>query len=366
MDKIRLGDIIKQVNEKNKNDEFNKVLGVAIEKEFMPSVANLIGTDLKKYNILRKNRFAFNPMHVGRDEKIPIALYKDESAALVSPAYTVFEIKKDDVCLEYLNLIFKSKKFDHICWFHTDASVRGGLSWDDFCDIEIKLPDKEIQKQMVEKHKLLKNRINVLEKENNLLENYLVYKFGNMFHFSEDNDDIFGNYVSFMQGNQIDTEFQYEEKEENMERFLRIIDYTSNGKEVPRYIIPPSNATYISKDEICIVRYGSLGTICRRFDGIIANNLFKIIPEKIINNNYIYYFLLQPKIQHLIKNSESSSVMSAIKHSTISELPMTSFTEESLNEFSVIANETEKIILKNLDEINLINEMLNIMIKSLI
>ena len=41
-----------------------------MQKEFMPSVANIIGTDLTKYNVVRKNRFAFNPMHVGRDKKL--------------------------------------------------------------------------------------------------------------------------------------------------------------------------------------------------------------------------------------------------------------------------------------------------------
>ena len=89
----KIGDLIKKVSEKNKDGLYDEVLGVAIEKEFMPSVANTIGTDLKKYNVVRKNRFAFNPMHVGRDEKLPIAVYHKDEPALVSPAYMMFEVE---------------------------------------------------------------------------------------------------------------------------------------------------------------------------------------------------------------------------------------------------------------------------------
>lgn len=166
---IRLDDIIKQVSEKNKNGLYSDVLGVSIEKDFMPSVANLVGTDLKKYNVVRYGRFAFNPMHVGRDEKLPIARYKEEEPALVSPAYMMFELKGNLVSPDYLELIFKAPYFDRLCWFHSDASVRGGLTWEDFANIEIVVPTLEEQHQIIRRFNGIKTRIAVLESLNEKL-----------------------------------------------------------------------------------------------------------------------------------------------------------------------------------------------------
>ena len=71
----RLGDYIRQVDVLNRGIITNNLLGINIDKFFMPSVANVIGTDLSNYKLIKNNQFACNPMHVGRDERIPVALY---------------------------------------------------------------------------------------------------------------------------------------------------------------------------------------------------------------------------------------------------------------------------------------------------
>lgn len=160
-----LGDIIKPVDERNSDEKTAEVLGISINKEFMPSVANIIGTDLSKYKLLRKGRFAFNSMHTGRDERLPIALFKRTDIAIVSPAYFMFEIQnKDEVDEDYLMIWFQRPEFDHICWYMTDASVRGGLSWDDFCRITIELPSIEEQRKIVHDYKVVSDRIELLKK----------------------------------------------------------------------------------------------------------------------------------------------------------------------------------------------------------
>lgn len=176
----KIGELITKVSEKNKDGLYDEVLGVAIEKEFMPSVANTIGTDLKKYNIVRKNRFAFNPMHVGRDEKLPIAVYRKDEPALVSPAYMMFEVKNESVDIEYLMLIFKTDSFDHLCWFHTDASVRGGLTWEDFSDIDINIPSLEEQQKIVRQYQTITDRIDVLERINEKLEKMALIMYSDL------------------------------------------------------------------------------------------------------------------------------------------------------------------------------------------
>ena len=164
----QIGTFVKQISEKNRNGDFIDVLGVSIEKEFMPSVANTIGTDLRKYNVLRKNRFAFNPMHVGRDKKLPIAVYHEDEPALVSPAYTMFEVVDENVEIKYLMLLFKTTIFDHLCWFYTDGSVRGGLTWNDFCNIELDIPTIDEQREILKKYNIIKMNIENLINEKGL------------------------------------------------------------------------------------------------------------------------------------------------------------------------------------------------------
>jgi len=146
----QLGEIIRWSDERNRNAETSEVLGVSIGKEYMPSVANIIGTDLSNYKLIRKNRFACNPMHVGRDKILPVALYSKETLAIVSPAYFAFEvINEDEVMPEFLMLLFRTPIFDKNCWFRTDGTVRGGISWDDLCRVELPVPDIVQQKAIV-------------------------------------------------------------------------------------------------------------------------------------------------------------------------------------------------------------------------
>ena len=87
-----LGNHIQLVDDRNREEITDRVLGINIDKFFMPSVANVIGTDLSKYKLLKKGYFACNPMHVGRDERLPIALFNEDEPGIVSPAYFMFEL----------------------------------------------------------------------------------------------------------------------------------------------------------------------------------------------------------------------------------------------------------------------------------
>ena len=122
----RIGDFIQQVKVKNKDGSCDQLLGINIDKYFMPSVANVVGTDLTKYKVVQKNQFACNRMHVGRDNRIPLALSQSSDPFIVSPAYTVFEITNtSELYPEYLMMWFSRAEFDREAWFHTDADVRG-------------------------------------------------------------------------------------------------------------------------------------------------------------------------------------------------------------------------------------------------
>ena len=166
-----LGNHIRLIDTRNRESITDRVLGINIDKFFMPSVANVIGTDLSKYKLITKGKFACNPMHVGRDERLPVALYDEEKPAIVSPAYFMFEVIDNSILNEdYLMMWFRRPEFDRICWLHTDGSVRGGITWDDICRLELPIPPIENQLEIVNSYKTITERIALKQKINDNLD----------------------------------------------------------------------------------------------------------------------------------------------------------------------------------------------------
>lgn len=167
----RLGDYIREVNNRNTELRVTNLLGINIDKFFMPSVANVVGTDMTSYKIVKMGQFACNRMHVGRDQRLPVSLSRDSNDFLVSPAYNVFEVIDPNALLpEYLMMWFSRREFDRNAWFYTDADVRGGLNWKDFCNMEIPVPDIAKQREIVKEYNVLVNRIALNNQLNQKLE----------------------------------------------------------------------------------------------------------------------------------------------------------------------------------------------------
>ena len=160
-----LGNHIRLIDTRNRESITDRVLGINIDKFFMPSVARtevLLTDDLKQY--------LCNPMHVGRDERLPVALYDEEKPAIVSPAYFMFEVIDNSILKEdYLMMWFRRPEFDRICWLHTDGSVRGGITWDDICRLELPIPPIENQLEIVNSYKAITERIALKQKINDNL-----------------------------------------------------------------------------------------------------------------------------------------------------------------------------------------------------
>lgn len=149
--KIRLGDYIERYNEKCNIPHLSvwDVSGINREKEFFEP-SKQVGNDTSNYKIVPPNYFACNLMHVGRDVVLPVALNRTNKNKYVSPAYTIFYLKSEDIVLrEYLFIFLNSSEKDRYFWFHCDSSVRDGMEWSAFCDIELEIPDKHIQEKYV-------------------------------------------------------------------------------------------------------------------------------------------------------------------------------------------------------------------------
>lgn len=161
LNKYKIGNLIEQYKKKcgiNNLTPYD-ISGINREKEFFEP-SNQVGSDTSNYKEVPINYFACNLMHVGRDVVLPIAFNNTDRTKYVSPAYTIFKIIDNNIILnEYLIMLLKSSEKDRLFWFHTDASVRDGMSYEDFCDIELELPPISIQKKYVNIYEsMLKNK----------------------------------------------------------------------------------------------------------------------------------------------------------------------------------------------------------------
>ena len=176
----KLGNLIEISETKNKDLTVTKLVGMNIHKEFIPSVANTIGTNLARYKLINENQFACNLMHVGRDKSVVISLFTSKKPTIISPAYKVFEIKNKEMILpKFLMMYFRRAEFDRLGWFYTDSSIRGSLDWAKFCDIKIPIPTLEIQEKIVKIYEFLNYRIKLKERINKNLEEQLSLIYDN-------------------------------------------------------------------------------------------------------------------------------------------------------------------------------------------
>ncbi|MFY7825539.1 MAG: restriction endonuclease subunit S [Flectobacillus sp.] len=156
----RIGDYIKLIDERNKGLRVQQLLGLSISKQFIPSVANIIGTDMENYKIIRKNQFACSTMQVRRDKKMPVALLQEVDEAIISQAYPIFEVKDETKLLpEYLMMWFTRSEFDREACFHAVGGVRGSLEWEDFENMQLPVPHIGKQREIVKEYNVIQNRI---------------------------------------------------------------------------------------------------------------------------------------------------------------------------------------------------------------
>ena len=324
-----LGKHIRLVDYRNFEEVTSTVLGISIDKEFMPSVANVIGTDLSRYKLISKGLFACNPMHVGRDERLPIALYEKNNPSIVSPAYFMFEIIDRNVLNEaYLMMWFRRPEFDRECWFMTDGSVRGGITWDDLCRIELPIPSYSRQCEIVESYRAITKRIALKRTENDNLE---VQLSGFYHHFFDNPENGVSGLIADLG---------------------EVVGGATPSTNNPAYFcddgiawISPKDLTgtglkFIFRGEQCITEsaYNScstklmpagtvlftsrapVGTVAIAMNDICTNQGFKsVIPKKEIGTAFVYYFLKENK--QLIESHASGTTFMEVSGNVLKNIP---------------------------------------------
>lgn len=159
-----IGDFIELVNNRNTNGNISNLLGINVNKVFMPSKARTTKKNLLNYKVINDGQFAYSAMQVGRDETVRVVLYSNKDPAIISPAYSVFQVKKEAPLLsEFLMMWFYRSEFNRYGWFISDSSVRASLEWNRFCEIKIPVPDIEKQEAIVTIYHTLEERKRINE-----------------------------------------------------------------------------------------------------------------------------------------------------------------------------------------------------------
>ena len=174
----QLGQYIQQIDIRNSNLKIQHLLGVSVEKRFIESIANTIGTDFRPYKIVKRGQFAYGPVTSRNGDKITIALLKEADVCIISSSYSVFEITDTTKLLpEYLMLWFSRPEFDRYARYKSHGSVREIFDWDEMCRVELPVPDIKEQEKIVNTYNTITKRIQLKQKINENLEKTALYLF---------------------------------------------------------------------------------------------------------------------------------------------------------------------------------------------
>lgn len=284
----KLGEFIHLVDERNKNLAISNLQGVSIEKKFIPSIANIIGTDLSNYKIVRTGQFAYGPVTSRNGDKISIALLKGEDC-IISSSYTPFEvIKPDELLPEYLMMWFMRPEFDRYARYMSHGSAREVFDWECMCNVELPVPSLPEQQKIVHDYKVVTDRIELLKKINENLEKqvYAIYKswfedltpFGGVLPSTWRIADIGTAGLDISDGN-------YSSKYPSTEEFISEGIPFLRGMDFIGHFVSCENALHISEDKHAELKKGhtKAGDILLSTRGYIGN--FALISDDLIDVN---------------------------------------------------------------------------------
>ena len=352
----RLGNYIQQVDVRNTDLSVELLLGVSIEKKFIESHANTVGTDFSKYKIVKRGQFAYGPVTSRNGDKISIALLDEADACLISSSYTPFEIvKPDELNAEYLMMLFRNPEYDRFARYNSWGSAREVFSWEDFCDSELYIPDIEEQQKIVRQYKTITDRIEVLEKINEKLESIAKLSFKELiFDKKEDMPDGW-NIVELQEicdikggkrlpaGEELQdvkTEHPYiRVRDVGLNRYTCLTSdyqYISDDihKQIARYIV--------NTDDVIISIVGTIGLIGKIHSSLnkanLTENCMRMTNLKCLTPDFIYYTLACLIENNGLNDRIVGAVQAKLPMYNIQTIPVIIPDENTINEFTHLMN----------------------------
>ena len=296
----KLGDYIRLVDERNKDDRVTRLLGVSIEKKFIESIANTVGTDMSVYKIVRKGQFAYGPVTSRNGDKVSIALLQEEEC-IISSSYTVFEIIDTTKLLpEYLNLWFKRPEFDRYARFHSHGSAREIFDWDEMCNVELPIPELDEQKKIVEAYSIIEKRIEIKRQINDNLEATAQAIYNKMFVEDVDKSNLptdwrisaLGDIAELSAGGDKPMIFSEIKTE------ICSVPIFSNGLEDDG-LYGFTNNPKIIDESVTVSARGTVGYVFLREEPYVPIvRLISVVPNKqFVNAKYLYFALRELDLQ---------------------------------------------------------------------
>ena len=380
-----LGNHLRLVDSRNSDNITDRVLGISIDKYFMPSVANVIGTDLSKYKLLSRGFFACNPMHVGRDERLPVALYTEKTPAIVSPAYFMFKIADETVLnADFLMMWFRRPEFDRECWFKTDGSVRGGITWDDICRIELPVPTYEKQIEVVESYRAITERIKLKRAINDNLEAAARALFQEQFGSYYGQDGLpdgwhytkLENLCNVKGGKRLPTDCELLDTPTN-HPYIRVRDVGAS-----RYICLTDQFQYIDEDthsqisryivnenDVVISIVGTIGLIGKVHSSLnganLTENCVKLSDIHDVTSDYLYYTLLYKQQVKEIELLTVGAVQAKLPIYNIQSMNIVLPDKNTLEAFQRKLDNLNRVVESNTVEIQKLGELSKMLLATL-
>lgn len=366
-----LGDFIRQVDVRNTDGKEENLFGVSVQKMFIPSIANTIGTDFTKYKVVKRGQFTYIPDTSRRGDKIGIALLMDYDEGLVSNIYTVFEVKDENELLpEYLMLWFSRPEFDRYARFKSHGSVREIMDWDEMCKVELPVPSIDKQRSIVKAYQTITERIELKRRINDNLAAQMRAYFK---EYTANNASITGKLkdYSVMQYGYTETATT----EPVGPKFLRITDIAQNYIDwngVPYCPISEGNHEkyVLSEGDVVVARTGATVGYAKMVgrnipDSVFASFLVRIRP---IDDEYRYYFglaITSSEFLDFVQTNAGGSAQPQANPPLLGEFELSIPNKQSLPEFNTKISSFLGVIEANETEISKLHEVKDTMVKML-
>lgn len=344
--RAKLEDFLQEVCEKTITNNQYPVLtssksGLFLQSDYFNK--QVASKDNTGYKIIRRGQFTYRAMS-DTGEFFPNML-ECADVGIVSPAYPVFEIiKQDQIVPEYLKYYFKSNRFQNSISTFAQGSTRTSVKFGKLKKVSIELPEIKKQYQIIQTLDLLRTIINNRKKEVLELDELIRARFVEMFGNGHDgfcNTKKLGEFCKFQQGTQIPVEEQIEEQLEGYTRFLRIIDYTQ-APQIPRYVSVKGRE--IAEDSVVIVRYGATaGFVGHGYAGILANNLFEVVPdESILSKDFLYLALKYGTFEQEVHDKAFGAAMPALSFGMMNDIGVVTPNSTAQNGFVDFVKQVDK------------------------
>lgn len=357
-----LGDFIRQVDVRNTDGKEENLLGVSVQKMFIPSIANTVGTDFTKYKVVKRGQFTYIPDTSRRGDKIGIALLTDYDEGLVSNIYTVFEVKDENELLpEYLMLWFSRPEFDRYARFKSHGSVREIMDWDEMCKVELPVPSIEKQRSIVKAYNTITDRIVLKRKINDNLEATGLAIFKEKFSSPNDGFDEIPLYdlAEYING----TSFSEDEYSSDGLPIIKIAELKDGITSATQYFVGNKDTKYLIHDSDVLFSWsGNPDTSIDAFiwshgDGILNQHTFRMVPRYGVAFTYFMLKFCKPEFVKAAMGKQTTG----LGHVTVKDLKRLTlpFNEETAFLFNQAAMPLYEQIFKNLKEINALIELKN-------